>query len=70
MALNLTDDIVSGYAKQTYDAVWAMGLALRKTNNLMNFHYKRKDMAKKFVSTMESLHFMGVSVGIISCVLF
>jgi gamma-aminobutyric acid type B receptor len=63
---------VTRYAPQTYDAVWAMALAMRgarekwKTSKLPiklhQFDYSRKDMTEEFLSQLEQLEFLGVSV--------
>ncbi|CAH0561231.1 unnamed protein product [Brassicogethes aeneus] len=53
-SLNVTSHI-SKYAKQTYDAIWAMALSLRKYQEysyldvLNKFHYKRKDMVRVYL---------------------
>ncbi|XP_067625916.1 gamma-aminobutyric acid type B receptor subunit 2 isoform X1 [Eurosta solidaginis] len=62
---------VSNYAPQTYDAVWAIALALRAAENhwhnlgmqskLNQFDYVRTDMAKEFLQQMAKLDFLGVS---------
>ncbi|KAG8182613.1 hypothetical protein JTE90_021749 [Oedothorax gibbosus] len=61
----------SGYVAQTYDAVWALALALRdveanwRDNNssltLGDFTYDNHDIASRVTSTLSKLHFMGVS---------
>lgn len=67
--------IVSRYAPQTYDAVWAIALALRgaeqrwrkdaiQQSKLDRFDYTRSDMASEFLLQMGKLDFLGVSVGI------
>ncbi|CAG9129165.1 unnamed protein product [Plutella xylostella] len=68
---------MSPYAPQTYDAVWAIALALsraeqtwRASENQGNdgsklglgyFDYNRKDMAEEFLSQLGNLSFLGVS---------
>ncbi|XP_055386292.1 uncharacterized protein LOC129615216 [Condylostylus longicornis] len=63
---------MSKYAPQTYDAVWAIALALRgaedhwksQTKNqskLDNFDYTRYDMALEFLQQIGKLNFLGVS---------
>lgn len=69
---------LSMYAPQTYDAVWAIALALRgaekqfkklnssstSTNHLKldRFDYTRQDMAYEFLKQLGTLNFLGVSV--------
>lgn len=68
---------LSRYAAQTYDAVWAMALALSgaetkwkqwKNNSsaaqlqLDHFDYTRYDMALEFFHQFSRLNFLGVSV--------
>jgi hypothetical protein len=63
---------VTRYAPQTYDAVWAMALAMRgaqqkwKTSRLPitlhQFDYNRKDMTEEFLLQLQQLEFLGVSV--------
>lgn len=64
---------LSKYAAQTYDAVWAMALALRgaehKWHNdtttqfrLDRFDYTRYDMAVEFLHQFSRMNFLGVSV--------
>jgi gamma-aminobutyric acid type B receptor len=64
---------LSKYAPQTYDAVWAMALALkgaeeswRKVSKtppkLDRFDYTRYDMAMEFLKQFSHLNFLGVSV--------
>lgn len=68
---------LSMYAPQTYDAVWAIALALRgaekqfkkfnstaSTNYLKldRFDYTRRDMAYEFLKQLGTLNFLGVSV--------
>jgi gamma-aminobutyric acid type B receptor len=65
---------VTRYAPQTYDAVWAMALAMRgaqqkwKTSrlpiSLHQFDYNRRDMTEEFLSQLEQLEFLGVSVSL------
>ncbi|CAD6998932.1 unnamed protein product [Ceratitis capitata] len=62
---------VSTYAPQTYDAVWAIALALRAAeerwqklgmqSKLNQFDYVRADMAREFLQQMAKLEFLGVS---------
>lgn len=57
----------SRYAREIYDAVWAMNLAIRQSEILQNvrlsdFTYKRDDMVASFVESMQSLNFLGMSV--------
>lgn len=63
----------SRYAPQTYDAVWAIALAMRgaeefwrNTNldhsKLDRFDYTRYDMAMEFLNQFGHLNFLGVSV--------
>lgn len=67
----------SRYAPQTYDAVWAIGLALKgaeefwrnesrqlrkKRVKLDRFDYTRFDMANEFLNQLSRLNFLGVSV--------
>lgn len=64
---------LSRYAPQTYDAVWAMALALRGAeekwkndstiqSTLDGFDYTRYDMALEFLHQFSRLNFLGVSV--------
>lgn len=63
---------VSTYAPQTYDAVWAIALALRAAeerwqklglqSKINQFDYVRADMAREFLQQMAKLDFLGVSV--------
>lgn len=63
---------VSALAPQTFDAVWALGLALRQAQRawaaspdaprLHDFTYQRKDMAAEFLRQIALLNFTGVSV--------
>ncbi|XP_058977102.1 gamma-aminobutyric acid type B receptor subunit 2 [Musca domestica] len=64
--------IVSRYAPQTYDAVWAIALSLRaaedrwrkdpmQQSKLDRFDYTRSDMATEFLQQMGKLDFLGVS---------
>ena len=66
---------MSELAAQTYDAVWALALALRNaqrawlgaTNSqasprLHHFHYGRADMAREILRQVALLNFTGVSV--------
>lgn len=69
--LNLSKSI-SRYAPQTYDAVWAIALALRGAeqkwrndslpSKLDNFDYSRYDMTMEFLNQFNGLNFLGVSV--------
>ncbi|XP_063223115.1 uncharacterized protein LOC134531347 [Bacillus rossius redtenbacheri] len=62
---------VTRYAPQTYDAVWAMALALRGAQlqwaasndapSLWQFDYSRRDMARQFTGQLGRLNFLGVS---------
>ncbi|XP_054744804.1 uncharacterized protein LOC129249163 [Anastrepha obliqua] len=62
---------ISNYAPQTYDAVWAIALALRAAEDrwqklgmqskLNQFDYMRADMAREFLQQMAKLEFLGVS---------
>ncbi|KDR18733.1 Gamma-aminobutyric acid type B receptor subunit 2 [Zootermopsis nevadensis] len=62
---------VTRYAPQTYDAVWAIALALRGAQqkwetsevpiSLHHFDYGRKDMTEEFLSQLGQLDFLGVS---------
>lgn len=64
---------LSRYAPQTYDAVWAIALALRGAeekwknvstvqSKLDGFDYTRYDMALEFLHQFSRLNFLGVSV--------
>lgn len=68
--------IVSRYAPQTYDAVWAIALSLRaaedrwrkdpmQQSKLDRFDYTRSDMATEFLQQMGKLDFLGVSVSVV-----
>lgn len=62
----------SRYAPQTYDAVWAIALAMRGAeqqwrnsslpSTLDNFDYSRHDMTLEFLHQFNRLKFQGVSV--------
>lgn len=67
--------VVSRYAPQTYDAVWAIALSLRgaeerwrkdaiQQSKLDRFDYTRSDMASEFLQQMGKLDFLGVSVSL------
>lgn len=64
---------LSRYAPQTYDAVWAIALAMRGAEEfwrnisseqpkLDRFDYTRYDMAMEFLHQFSQLKFLGVSV--------
>jgi gamma-aminobutyric acid type B receptor len=63
---------VTRYAPQTYDAVWAIALALHGAQQkwetrefptpLHHFDYTRRDMSQEFLSQLGQLDFLGVSV--------
>ncbi|XP_018356155.1 PREDICTED: uncharacterized protein LOC108756663 [Trachymyrmex septentrionalis] len=67
--LNNTGVVHSKFAGQTYDAVWAMALALAKTEVLLNrqnesmaqYAHTRKDLAKLLLEQLKDLRFIGVS---------
>lgn len=61
---------MSRYAPQTYDAVWAIALALHGAEQqwrttagttVAHFDYTRKDMAYEFLEQLASLNFSGIS---------
>ncbi|KAH8374333.1 hypothetical protein KR200_001600, partial [Drosophila serrata] len=68
---HLFPEAISQYAPQTYDAVWAIALALRaaeehwrrneQKSKLDGFDYTRSDMAWEFLQQLGKLHFLGVS---------
>ncbi|KAH8393871.1 hypothetical protein KR215_004468, partial [Drosophila sulfurigaster] len=68
---HLLPEAISRYAPQTYDAVWAIALALRAAeehwrqdaaqSKLDGFDYTRSDMAWEFLQQLGKLHFLGVS---------
>ncbi|KAH8360942.1 hypothetical protein KR093_000535, partial [Drosophila rubida] len=68
---HLLPEAISRYAPQTYDAVWAIALALRAAEDhwrqdaaqskLDGFDYTRSDMAWEFLQQLGKLHFLGVS---------
>ncbi|XP_065095274.1 gamma-aminobutyric acid type B receptor subunit 2 [Ochlerotatus camptorhynchus] len=70
--MNVTDS-VSQFAPQTYDAVWAIALALRgaertwtqvahlNRTRLAHYDYTRFDMAKELLHQFDSLKFNGIS---------
>jgi len=68
--LNNTGVAHSKFAGQTYDAVWAMALALVKTEVFLNrenesmaqYTHTRKDFAKLLLKQLKDLRFIGVSV--------
>ncbi|XP_032666047.1 uncharacterized protein LOC116841788 isoform X2 [Odontomachus brunneus] len=59
----------SKFAGQTYDAVWAMALALARTEVLLNrqnesmarYTHTRKDLTYRLLEQLKLLHFIGVS---------
>jgi hypothetical protein len=63
---------VTRYTPQTYDAVWAIALALHGSQqkwatqgfptSLHHFDYTRRDMSQEFLSQLGQLEFLGVSV--------
>jgi len=63
---------VTRYAPQTYDAVWAIAMALHGAQQkwetrefptpLHHFNYNRGDMSEEFLSQLGQLDFLGVSV--------
>ncbi|KAL6268657.1 hypothetical protein P5V15_001789, partial [Pogonomyrmex californicus] len=67
--LNNTGVTHSKFAGQTYDAVWAMALALAETEVLLNrrnesmsqYTHTRKDLAKLLLKQLKNLRFIGVS---------
>lgn len=77
-SLNLPQPL-SRYAPQTYDAVWAIALALRGAEErwqnqndsvqakLDGFDYTRYDMALEFLQQFSRLNFLGVSVSVVTC---
>ncbi|XP_051153184.1 uncharacterized protein LOC127276638 isoform X2 [Leptopilina boulardi] len=60
---------VSQYAAQTYDAVWAVAVAMNKSEAFLNkknvsfsqYSHKRQDLAYYLLGQMKDLHFNGVS---------
>ncbi|XP_031781803.1 gamma-aminobutyric acid type B receptor subunit 2 isoform X2 [Nasonia vitripennis] len=60
---------VSRFAAQTYDAVWSMALALKRTEYILNkknismtqYNHTRRDLAVKLLKQLRRLHFVGVS---------
>lgn len=68
--LNNTGVAHSKFAGQTYDAVWAMALALAETEILLNrqnesmaqYTHTRRDLAKLLLEQLKDLRFIGVSV--------
>lgn len=57
---------VSKYAKQSYDAIWAMALSLAANNfgALEQFSYSNRKVGRRFFETMRKLKFVGLSVHI------
>ncbi|KAK2579530.1 hypothetical protein KPH14_010832 [Odynerus spinipes] len=59
----------SKFAAQTYDAVWAMALALANTETILNrmnksmaqYAHTRKDLIQHLLEQLKLLHFIGVS---------
>ncbi|XP_034243018.1 gamma-aminobutyric acid type B receptor subunit 2-like [Thrips palmi] len=77
-AVSMEAQPVSDLAGQTFDAVWALGLALRNAQRvwasapggpggpaprLHHFNYTRRDMAMEFLRQTALLNFTGVSAG-------
>ncbi|XP_053692625.1 gamma-aminobutyric acid type B receptor subunit 2 [Sabethes cyaneus] len=72
LEMNVTDP-VSQFAPQTYDAVWAMALALRgaertwtqvahpNRTRLAHYDYTRFDIARELLRQFDSLQFNGIS---------
>nr|CAI5822291.1 unnamed protein product [Callosobruchus analis] len=62
-ALNISKSHISQHATQSYDAVWAIALTLRHNwlVRLEDFQYTDKDLVCKWMRTMESLKFIGLS---------
>lgn len=60
----------SKFAAQTYDAVWAMALALERAEIVLNeenssvaeYTHARKDIATQLLEQLKLLRFVGVSV--------
>ncbi|KAJ9598422.1 hypothetical protein L9F63_010897, partial [Diploptera punctata] len=62
---------VTQFAPQTYDAVWAIALALRGAEHKWNktaphisvheFNYNRNDMAQEFLAQLSDVNFQGIS---------
>ncbi|XP_033225853.1 gamma-aminobutyric acid type B receptor subunit 2 [Belonocnema kinseyi] len=67
--LSKRDVTVSQYAAQTYDAVWAMAIAMSKSEaflhkknvSFVQYTHKRQDLAYYLLGQMKELHFDGVS---------
>lgn len=68
----------SKFAGQTYDAVWAMAFALKKTEAILNrdnislaqYTHARKDIALLLLQQLKLLRFIGVSVSTICLRIF
>lgn len=71
--LNNTGVAHTKFAGQTYDAVWAMALALAETEVLLNrrnesivrYTHTRKDFAMLLLNQLKNLRFIGVSVSFV-----
>lgn len=71
--LNNTGVAHTKFAGQTYDAVWAMALALAETEALLNrrnesiarYTHTRKDFAVLLLNQLKDLRFIGVSVSFV-----
>uniref|UniRef100_A0AAR5P745 G-protein coupled receptors family 3 profile domain-containing protein n=2 Tax=Dendroctonus ponderosae TaxID=77166 RepID=A0AAR5P745_DENPD len=55
---------MSKYAKQSYDAIWAMSLSLAASNigSFEQFSYSNRQVGRSFFETMRKLKFVGLSV--------
>lgn len=62
---------MSGYVKETYDAIWTIALTLKCVQEMnfnisyLNFNYKRRDLLELFLYKMNTLNFYGISVSIV-----
>ncbi|ERL93353.1 hypothetical protein D910_10645 [Dendroctonus ponderosae] len=54
---------MSKYAKQSYDAIWAMSLSLAASNigSFEQFSYSNRQVGRSFFETMRKLKFVGLS---------
>lgn len=70
--LKILNMSITEYARQSYDAVWTIALALKSSEDnwraenknlrIHNFDYSREDMAEDFINQLSQINFLGVSV--------
>ncbi|KAJ8984969.1 hypothetical protein NQ317_007839, partial [Molorchus minor] len=66
-SINTTKEHISKYARQAYDAVWSIALALKEAeiynyaNPIEEYYYNRKDMVCRWAEKLGNLRFIGLS---------